>query len=280
MQETSQPLDLASDAKETTSATTPKENEEVDEDDLCPICQLLLHEPVTTVCRHTLCRLCMATWAATTLAAPMTIVDVDEEPVAFDPIEVQARCPMCRTLTAATSDGARKAELKTKYPQLTSERDAEAEPGDSGESDDGVQTMTVIGNRHQQTPPREGDLEQNQHEWTFFVKPSRTDIVEEVHIFLHPTFRQNHIIRTRPPYQISRLGWGYFTITASVILKAGYQWVSDDAQDTPDGAPKGMLPLEWTLDFAGFGGKGESLTMAEPLGHDVLSPVSMLMKMM
>ena len=32
--------------------------------------------------------------------------------------------------------------------------------------------------------------------------------------------------------------------------------MSDDAQDSPDGAPKGMLPLEWALDFTGFGGKG------------------------
>lgn len=41
-----------------------------------------------------------------------------------------------------------------------------------------------------------------------------------------------------------------------IILKAGYSWVSEDAQDSPDGVPKGMLPLEWRLDFDGFGGKG------------------------
>lgn len=46
------------------------------------------------------------------------------------------------------------------------------------------------------------------------------------------------------------------TITASVVLKAGYSWVSEDAQDSPNGAVKGSLPLEWTLDFDGFGGKG------------------------
>lgn len=32
--------------------------------------------------------------------------------------------------------------------------------------------------------------------------------------------------------------------------------MSSEAEDTPDGAAKGMLPLEWTLDFEGFGGKG------------------------
>lgn len=259
MPESLPPETAAPVAKPLPHSNSKGNEEDVDEDDLCPICQLLLHDPVTTTCRHTMCNFCMATWAATTLAAPMTIVDVDEEPVPFDPIsDVQARCPMCRTLTSAAPDGARKSDLATKYPSTTAERQAEAESEQTGESGEGIQTMTVyIGNRHQQVPPQEGGLRQNQHEWTFFVKPSRTDIVEEVHIFLHPTFRQNHIIRTRPPYQISRQGWGYFTITASVILKAGYQWVSEDAQDTPDGATNGMLPLEWTLDFNGFGGKGK-----------------------
>jgi hypothetical protein len=52
------------------------------------------------------------------------------------------------------------------------------------------------------------------------------------------------------------LGWGYFTIYANVILKAGYSWLSSDAEDTRDGAPKGKLPLEWQLDFAGRGSQG------------------------
>lgn len=45
-------------------------------------------------------------------------------------------------------------------------------------------------------------------------------------------------------------------MTAYVVLKAGYSWVSSEAEDTPDGAVKGMLSLEWTLDFEGFGGRG------------------------
>ena len=54
-----------------------------------------------------------------------------------------------------------------------------------------------------------------------------------------------------PPYEVRRLGWGYFPIYANIILKAGYSWVSSDAEDTRDGAPKGKLPLEWTLAFGG-----------------------------
>ena len=54
----------------------PSATEEIDDDDLCPICQMLLHEPVTTTCRHTLCRFCMATWASTSQEAPMKVPNV------------------------------------------------------------------------------------------------------------------------------------------------------------------------------------------------------------
>lgn len=72
----------------------------------------------------------------------------------------------------------------------------------------------------------------------------------------HPTFRPNHVVRKQPPYEIRRIGWGYFTIVAYVILKRGYSWVSEDAETAPNGNPKSLLPLEWTLDFSGYGGRG------------------------
>lgn len=43
-----------------------------------------------------------------------------------------------------------------------------------------------------------------------------------------------------------------------MILKPGWSWVSEDATEVPfrnDGA-KAKLPLDWTLDFDGFEGKG------------------------
>jgi hypothetical protein len=35
-----------------------EDEEKIDEDHLCPICQLLLFRPVTTSCNHTLCESC------------------------------------------------------------------------------------------------------------------------------------------------------------------------------------------------------------------------------
>lgn len=188
----------------------------------------------------------------------MTIVDVDSEPPPFDAVsDLEARCPMCRTMTSALPDAQRDETLRSKYPETWTQRQREAAAEQNTESPESIQTITVhIGNRHTLVPSRANELAENQHEWTFFVKPSRTDIIKEVHIHLHPTFRQNHIVKTRAPYAISRLGWGHFTITASVVLKAGYSWISEDAVDSPAGVAKGSLPLEWTLDFDGFGGKG------------------------
>ncbi|KAF7185481.1 YEATS domain-containing protein 2 [Pseudocercospora fuligena] len=234
---------------------TPEE--EVDDDGLCPVCRLLLYRPVTTRCNHTLCESCMAHWADVSVMTQMQIVDVDSEPVAFDAVSgLEAKCPMCRTQTTASLNPTLADSLKAKYPQTWAERHLEEADSSLGSDQASIQTLTVyIGNRHRMIgePTEERS---NQHEWTFFVRPSRTDIIEEVQILLHPTFRPNRVIRQRAPYEIRRLGWGVFTITAYVILKAGYTWVSEEAEVTPDGVPKGMLPLTWELDFLGFEGKG------------------------
>ncbi|KXJ91492.1 hypothetical protein Micbo1qcDRAFT_163232 [Microdochium bolleyi] len=245
--------------------------ESIDDDDTCPICQLLLYDPVrTTRCGHTLCGFCMATWASVSFESPnpTTIVDIDEEPVDFDPVAdaVEVRCPMCRTLTAAQPDLPRRDALREGYPRAYKDRElevgAESLSGASGRGD--AQTITLyIGNRHALVAPTassrggaNGRAEANQHAWDFFVHTSRTDIIEEVHMHLHPTFRPARVVRQRPPYVISRLGWGVFAVRADVVLKAGYEWVSDEAVDSPDGARKGVLPMEWMLDFEGSGGRG------------------------
>lgn len=189
------------------------------------------------------------------MSQPMTIVPVDEQATDFDPVSgLEARCPMCRTQTSAVADVAREQALLAKYSDAYAKReDEEREDAALSES---IQTITVcVGNHHSLVEPQE-EGSSNTHEWTFFVRPSRTDVIEEVQIFLHHTFRQNRIIRQRAPYEVRRVGWGFFSIVACIILKAGYSWMSGDAEDAPDGAPKGMLRFEWLLDFQSFGGKG------------------------
>lgn len=236
-----------------TRAEAEKDLESISDDDLCPVCQLLLYEPVKTGCNHVLCKSCMATWAEVSVSSQMIIVPVDEGSKDFDAATgLEAKCPMCRTQTRASIDETREAQLRTRCPRAYASRAVEeAQANDQGN----VQGITLnIGNTHALETPAEGSP--NTHRWTFFIRPSLPNIVEEVQIFLHPTFRPNRVIRARPPYSISRIGCRYFTINAAIILRAGYSWMSSDAEDSPDGAPNGMLRLDWTLDFGSFGGKG------------------------
>lgn len=183
----------------------------------------------------------------------MSIVSLDDvaTPMVADAIE--ARCPMCRTPTTATPNYLLEEIIRSRYPSNYASRQAE----ETRSVDDAlIETMALyIGNTHRVEEPDYPDSS-NTHDWTFFVRRSRTDIMEEVQIFLHLTFRPPRVIRSHPPYEVRRLGWGYFTVTTHVILKAGYSWVSEDAELVPDGAEKGMLPLNWTLDFSGRGSQG------------------------
>lgn len=168
---------------------------------------------------------------------------------------------MCRTLTIARPDHVLEAELRQKYPQSYTTQDAESE-SDTSENNTSIENLVLlIGNEHRLLPDPNLDLllprrdDGSNHEWKFFIRPSppSTDLIEEVHIFLHPTFRSPRVIVQYPPYEIRRTGWGTFTIEFNIILKAGYSWVSTQAEDTVDGGHKGKLPLDWRLDFSGRG---------------------------
>ncbi|KAF2996870.1 hypothetical protein E8E13_004703 [Curvularia kusanoi] len=229
--------------------------EDVAHDDLCPICQLLLFTPVRTQCNHLLCASCMAQWAdaSTTQEVEHASWDVDLE--AFDPnydptYDLEANCPMCRTQTRAVPDQALASQLEQKYPITYAERRVEEEV-DRGSrvGQDGVEgVMFLIGNKHKLV---RGSEDANEHDWTFFVRSSRPDLIQEVRVDLHPTFRPPQVILRRAPYQVRRLGWGTFTLEAEIILKAPYTWVGRNS-----GATQRSLKLPWTLDFTGRGRQG------------------------
>ena len=67
----------------------------------------------------------------------------------------------------------------------------------------------------------------------------------------HPTFRPPRVVLRRAPYEVRRLGWGYFTLEAEIILKAPYTWVIDNS-----GTRQRGLQLNWTLDFTDRGRQG------------------------
>ncbi|KAH7071954.1 hypothetical protein BKA63DRAFT_376533, partial [Paraphoma chrysanthemicola] len=244
--------------------------EEVAHDDLCPICQLLLFTPVRTQCNHLLCASCMAQWADVSSTNQIEHSSLDVNLTDFDPnydptYDLEANCPMCRTHTTASPDGALAKRLETKYPTTYAERRVEEEvergarPGQDGV--EGV--MMLVGNKHRLVRGADDD---NQHDWTFFVRISRPELVEEVRINLHPTFRPPRLVLRNAPYEVRRLGWGWFTIEAEIILKEPYKWIVENGRATQRG-----LELTWLLDFEGRGRQGRVKGRVKKIEEDVLA---------
>lgn len=155
----------------------------IDQDDICPICQLLLYRPVKTRCNHTLCESCMAHWADVSITTQMTTVGLDDRAVLLLPNEIETKCPMCRTLTTATFDSVRESNLAARYPLTYEERKIEDRTAEDDDSTSRTETLTVyIGNEHSMV--RTEDDNNNKHQWNFFIRPSRSDLFEEVQIFL------------------------------------------------------------------------------------------------
>jgi hypothetical protein len=161
---------LAAESKSARPDAKVAQEEDVDHDDLCPICQLLLYKPVRTRCVHTMCEACMAQWADCSITNQMTTVGLDDQATVFLPHEIETRCPMCRTFTNAVLDPAREAALRQSYPSLYEARAVESRADQEDEFGSTVETLTVyIGNEHSDVRAAEGS--NNKHSWKFFVRP-------------------------------------------------------------------------------------------------------------
>jgi hypothetical protein len=130
----------------------------------------------------------MEQWADASSTGNTEPLSLDVNLADFDPrhdamYDLEAKCPMCRTHTTASLDEPLARLLEEKYPVTYAERrvDEEIERG-SRAGQDGIEGITIlIGNKHRLERSAEDD---NQHDWTFFVRTSRPDIVKEVRIYL------------------------------------------------------------------------------------------------
>lgn len=176
-----------------TSPAADAKVEEVHEDDICSICNLLLLNPVTTACNHTFCESCFSHWADISLSTQRIELGLDiGEEVILPPREIEAKCPMCRSLTTAPLDQDRNNELHRKYPLTCTARSREHLNELEDEEGNLVEPVTIyIGNEHNLTR-REPDGSANVHSWRFFVRFSRNDIVEEVHVGGSEQYMVNH----------------------------------------------------------------------------------------
>lgn len=241
-------IDMADTIPSIESSGRTHQSSKVSEDELCPKCWEIPLQPLNSTCGHSFCACCMT--------------DMDDRDVVliFEPLELDGHakgeamtqnfgtirlCPVCQVRARFYHDTVREKQLQQAWPLAYAER---AEHGSIADDAAGIITIT-IGNWHEL-------VQEHHHRWSFFVKPSRTDIIEEVHMHLHESFPRPHKILKKPPYMIHGKGWGYFTITVNVILKPGFAWVSTNAEKGLDGAPDSLLRLWWTVDFESYKGRG------------------------
>lgn len=120
--------------------------------------------------------------SVTDITTTPTIIDGDltrfdlNDPVA-DIAALAASCPMCRTQTSATPHTELGKQLEEKYPATYAGRRTEEEA--QGEAE-GI--TILIGNRHRLE--RNAGESANRHDWRFFVRFSRPEIIEQVSIYL------------------------------------------------------------------------------------------------
>lgn len=209
----------------------------------------------------------MAQWADASTTNNIQPTSLDVNLTDFDPnydltYNLEAKCPMCRTQTSASPDNSLARQLKFRYPTTYAQRQADEEL-DRGvrTGQDGVEgVMILIGNKHRRI---RGDEDGCPHEWTFFIRSSRPELVDHVMVDLHPTFRPRVLRLTDPPYEVRRRGWGWFIIEAEIVLKAPYTWVVDNAGTRQPG-----LELTWTLDFDGRGRQGQVRARVRKMGME------------
>lgn len=230
------------------------ENDNLDAEEICSACGQLLIDPVTTVCSHSICETCMVADDK----IHMTIVPItgegDAEGLASSwNFELFNRCPACGE-RGGTVQGAPFAppnkvlrrRLQTQRPALYAQRVHSLK-----QSREDVQTMTIhVGNWHKSDGPK-------RHQWTFFVRPSRTDMIDHVKLHLHDSFENPTVILKNAPFTFHAQGWGYFDIQVAICLKSSFSWQpSPDVEDGPNGDTRAVLKLNWMLDFHSFGGRG------------------------
>lgn len=218
--------------------------------DKCPICLNLLDIPITTECGHTFCQSCIRWANLSVISTDLVTISLDSEGD-----EHQVICPLCGKVTGAAIDSSCQQRIEMNYPNsyrlsrwCLASRQSERFPL--------IENLTLdIGNTHRTTHVTAPEMiHRNRHDWTFFLRPSKPDLVAEVKVTLHGSFKEPIVILTNPPFEVRKFGWGMFNIHADVVLKPGYKFLHAEANQ--DDKSRSTLELTWMLEFDGDGGKG------------------------
>jgi len=84
--------------------------------------------------------------------------------------------------------------------------------------------MLELGNAHKDLPAHPGH---NCHEWTIILRQPQdqaaqhdlAELVDHVVYDLHPTFCPSQVQVAKPPFTLTRIGWGVFDVGVTVHWK-------------------------------------------------------------
>lgn len=184
---------------------------------VCPLCQDIFVNPLTTPCGHTFCSLCK-----------LRLFTIRIPGEAWTPVDRRRRpCPICRD-PLTYQDFTPAAELndltQASYPAQYAKRAAEVRAAEERIATAPQPEILSLkyGNRHRAVSAGS----RSSHEWDFYVTLGSPELdarfIQSVTVHLHPTFRPARVHMEHPPFSVRRLGWGVFIIRADVILKPGW----------------------------------------------------------
>ncbi|CAF2394371.1 unnamed protein product [Rotaria sp. Silwood2] len=160
----------------------------------CPFCLKLLFEPVSTLCGHTFCLLCLQHFILTSNHV--------------------LRCPICRedlTYLRSNSNHLKANSILHNLFRHVYEKEYEIRRNETeNERKNIIKKRLIIGNTHQLLLR---DSDHTRHEWTLFIKFENDDqneitqFIKQIIINLHPTFRPSQIILDKAPFRLTRIGW-------------------------------------------------------------------------
>jgi len=198
----------------------------------CPLCLDLFIDPVTTPCRHSFCRACIARVL----------------------ISGHTSCPLCRSIllefrpdvAASAQDILSLIDAVVPHEAVVRRRLEEAET-----------LEVIVGNLYEHVERND----RNVNKWTMYVSLRGTAsghaaaLIERVVYKLHPTFRPATVTGLPPDFGLTRFGWGTFAVQCEI------HWHRRLAM-----APK---LVEHLLVFEGTGGRTMASANVSPegIGH-------------
>ncbi|KAL7745960.1 hypothetical protein RI367_008549 [Sorochytrium milnesiophthora] len=229
---------------EDSSGTRAGEASPSDDSLSCPVCQQVLYQPLTTPCNHSFCGVCMTKWYFN--SPHMRFTPLEEQACPAERAQTSKPCGLCRRSVAWQDlrlDAALHERAEQTFPQESARRRAEIEELARFQ----VKTASLyIGNTHTYVFEHMLTRKPNVHLWTFFVHMEDAEeeqrLIDRVVVNLHPTFDPRSVTLTQPPFEVRRLGWGYFLINVQIFWKAEFAAQTSNPSE-----------YQWQLDFHGEG---------------------------